>query len=44
VLGTWREKALDVTGHALPCGHSLQEELPIETAEAILAFMKQRSA
>ncbi|WP_183508900.1 alpha/beta fold hydrolase [Methylobacterium brachythecii] len=28
VLATWREKALDVRGHALECGHTLQEERP----------------
>jgi haloacetate dehalogenase len=44
VLDTWREKALEAQGHALPCGHALQEELPIDTTEAILAFMKRRSA
>lgn len=39
VLETWREKALDVRGHALDCGHTLQEELPDETLEALLAFL-----
>lgn len=43
VLDTWREKAHEVQGRALPCGHALQEELPTETAEAILEFMKRRS-
>ena len=38
VLETWREKAEHVEGHALPCGHTLQEELPKETAEALLDF------
>jgi haloacetate dehalogenase len=28
VLSLWRERALDVSGHALPCGHYLAEELP----------------
>jgi len=35
VLATWREKALDVTGHAIACGHSPQEEAP----EALLAAL-----
>jgi haloacetate dehalogenase len=28
VLSLWRERALDVSGHALPCGHYLAEEAP----------------
>jgi len=39
VLATWREKALDVRGRALPCGHTLQEERPRETAAELLAFL-----
>ena len=39
VLATWREKALDVTGRALDCGHSLQEEAPEETLAELLAFL-----
>lgn len=38
VIGTWREKAAHVEGQALPCGHTPQEELPQETAAALLAF------
>jgi haloacetate dehalogenase len=44
VLGTWREKAVDVRGKALPCGHALQEEAPEETAEAILEFLRGGAA
>jgi len=40
VLETWREKALDVCGRALDCGHLLQEEMPVETLAEILAFLK----
>lgn len=40
VLATWREKALDVRGRALDCGHSLQEEMPQETLAELLAFLK----
>ncbi|WP_448208545.1 alpha/beta fold hydrolase [Azospirillum sp. sgz302134] len=40
VLETWREKAVDVRGRALPCGHTLQEELPEETAGELLRFLK----
>ncbi len=30
VLGLWRERALNVTGQALPCGHYIAEEAPGE--------------
>ncbi|MFC7408827.1 alpha/beta fold hydrolase [Hydrogenophaga atypica] len=33
VLSLWRERALQVSGHSLPCGHYLAEESP----EAVLA-------
>ncbi|WP_375463304.1 alpha/beta fold hydrolase [uncultured Methylobacterium sp.] len=39
VLATWREKATDVSGHALACGHTLQEEAPEETLAALLDFL-----
>ena len=39
VLQTWREKADHVSGHALDCGHGLQEEAPVETTAALLAFL-----
>lgn len=38
VLATWREKARDVRGEALPCGHFLPEEAPQETFRALNAF------
>ena len=38
VLETWREKAGHVEGRALPCGHTLQEEMPEQTAAELLAF------
>jgi len=40
VLETWREKATDVRGHALDCGHSPQEEAPAETLAELRAFLK----
>ncbi|WP_420836892.1 alpha/beta fold hydrolase [Aquabacter cavernae] len=40
VLDTWREKATDVSGHALDCGHLLQEERPQETLAALQAFLR----
>ncbi|ACL58004.1 alpha/beta fold hydrolase [Methylobacterium nodulans] len=39
VLETWREKALDVSGHALDCGHTLQEERPEELLTSLEAFL-----
>ena len=39
VLETWRERAEDVRGRPLPCGHFLAEELPEETASELLAFL-----
>ena len=39
VLATWREKAEDVRGKALDCGHFLPEEAPEETLKELLAFL-----
>jgi haloacetate dehalogenase len=39
VRQTWAEKALDVRGFALPCGHTPQEEVPDETLAALLDFL-----
>ncbi|WP_132253899.1 alpha/beta fold hydrolase [Methylobacterium segetis] len=39
VLATWREKALDVRGHALDCGHTLQEERPDLVLAALAEFL-----
>ncbi|MBP7065541.1 MAG: alpha/beta hydrolase [Ferrovibrio sp.] len=38
VLATWRDKARDVRGAAMPCGHFLPEEAPEETYQALSAF------
>lgn len=38
VLMTWRERAADVRGGALPCGHFLPEEAPDQTAAELIAF------
>lgn len=40
VLGTWREMADDVRGHALDCGHFLPEEAPRQTLAALRAFLQ----
>ncbi len=39
VLATWREKANDVCGRALDCGHFLPEEEPEGTLKELLAFL-----
>ncbi len=39
VLEVWRERANDVRGQALPGGHFLPEEAPIETYNALRAFL-----
>ncbi|MDP4023694.1 alpha/beta hydrolase [Methylobacterium sp. NEAU 140] len=39
VLETWREKARDVSGRALPCGHTLQEEAPDAVFAELSAFL-----
>jgi haloacetate dehalogenase len=38
VLGLWRERALQVSGAALPCGHYIPEEAPAALAEEALRF------
>jgi haloacetate dehalogenase len=38
VLAVWRERARDVQGRALPCGHFLAEEVPAETLAELRAF------
>jgi haloacetate dehalogenase len=40
VLTTWRERAENVTGKALPCGHYLPEEAPEETLAELRAFLR----
>lgn len=38
LLDCWRERASDVHGRALDCGHYLAEEKPEETADALIEF------
>ena len=40
VLALWRERATQVTGEALPCGHYLGEELPELVAAQALNFFQ----
>lgn len=39
VIAAWRERAADVTGFSLPCGHYLAEESPDETLQALENFL-----
>lgn len=41
VLATWRDKAAQVEGGALPCGHLLQEEAPDALLDRLLPFLSQ---
>jgi len=38
IADIWRERATNVTGHPLDCGHFLAEEKPEETLEALRRF------
>jgi haloacetate dehalogenase len=40
VLAVWREYAVKVDGRAMPCGHYVPEEVPLETAAALLEFLQ----
>jgi len=37
----WSQWAERVEGHAVPCGHFLQEEAPDETRDALLRFLRR---
>ena len=41
VLATWREKAADVRGHPLPCGHFIPEEAPEELVRDLAPFLRR---
>ena len=41
VLATWREKAQDVRGRPLACGHFIPEEAPQELLAELRAFLSQ---
>jgi haloacetate dehalogenase len=40
VLGTWRERASNVSGKSIPGGHYLPEETPELALEQITAFLR----
>jgi haloacetate dehalogenase len=39
VVAVWRERAVNVSGRALPCGHFLPEEAPEETFTELKTFL-----
>ncbi|GAA0832039.1 MAG: alpha/beta hydrolase [Cupriavidus sp.] len=39
-LEEWRRVARHVTGHALPCGHYIAEEIPARLLEEVLPFLR----
>jgi haloacetate dehalogenase len=41
VLAIWREYAVKVDGRALPCGHYVPEEVPLETTATLLEFLQE---
>jgi haloacetate dehalogenase len=38
LLDIWKNKALNITGESLDCGHFLAEEAPDDTLKALLNF------
>ncbi|PKO83163.1 MAG: alpha/beta hydrolase [Betaproteobacteria bacterium HGW-Betaproteobacteria-11] len=44
VLATWRERAVQVTGKALDCGHFLPEEAPREVSAELMEFFGENRA
>ena len=39
MMAVWRQRAVDVRGKSLVCGHFLPEELPEETTVELLTFL-----
>ncbi|MEO1403525.1 MAG: alpha/beta hydrolase [Cyanobacteria bacterium J06635_1] len=42
VLKIWQDRAVDVRGQALPCGHFVPEEAPAETTQMLLKFFQRK--
>ncbi|WP_439607484.1 alpha/beta fold hydrolase [Hydrogenophaga sp.] len=40
VLALWRERAANVSGHSLPCGHYIAEEAPERLTAEVLSFFQ----
>jgi haloacetate dehalogenase len=43
VLTLWRERAANVSGHSLPCGHYIAEEAPERLIAEVLSFFQPDS-
>ena len=43
VIALWRERATQVTGRSLPCGHYIAEEAPSLLLEEALHFLRNPS-
>jgi haloacetate dehalogenase len=41
VLRLWRERATEVTGRGLPCGHYIAEEAPALVLDEAFSFFKE---
>ena len=44
ILATWRERAENVRGRALDCGHFLPEEAPEEVSKELIAFFSDEKS
>ena len=42
VLALWRERASNVSGHSLPCGHYIAEEAPALLLEQAMEFFRRK--
>jgi len=42
VLALWRERAHDVSGRSLPCGHYIAEETPTPLLEEAFQFFRRK--
>ena len=40
VMALWRERAVEVTGRALPCGHYIAEEAPALLLDEVFDFFR----
>ena len=43
VLALWRERATDVSGHSLPCGHYIAEEAPALLLDQAMTFFRRQT-
>ena len=43
IVGIWRERATNVRGHGMPCGHWVPEEVPEMVIKDVTAFLKENA-